>query len=128
MTAVAPRRIALAVLLAALVLAAVPACPRNWETWPSAPTAEPGVVRVPCRPVVVGGWAECTGTADIPPGTHTVIYEPAPASSAPMTCGPVHGRDGGEMCATSDLAGPRARLVAAVLIELRVRRSLVGAP
>jgi hypothetical protein len=45
---------------------------------------EPGVVRVPCRPVVVGGRAECTGTADIPSGTRLVIYEPAPESSAAM--------------------------------------------
>lgn len=85
MTALATRRIALALLLAALVLATVPSCPRKWETWPTVPTSsEPGVVRVPCRPVVVGGRAECTGTADIPPGTRVVIYEPAPESSAAM--------------------------------------------
>jgi hypothetical protein len=83
-TAATPRRIVLALLLAALVLAAVPACPRNWETWPTVPSAEPGVVRVPCRPVDVGGRLECTGTADIPPNTRVVIYEPAPESSAAM--------------------------------------------
>jgi hypothetical protein len=84
MTAAAPRRIALALLLAALVLAAVPSCPRKWETWPSTPSADPGVVTVPCRPVVVGGRAECTGTADIPPGARVVIYEPATGAEAAM--------------------------------------------
>jgi hypothetical protein len=82
--AVTRRRIVLALFLAVLVLATVPPCPRNWETWPSTPSAEPGVVRVPCRPVEVGGRLECTGTADIPPGTRVVIYEPAPESSAAM--------------------------------------------
>lgn len=30
------------------------------------------VVTIPCRPVA----GECTGTADIPPGTELVIFEP----------------------------------------------------
>jgi hypothetical protein len=33
MTAAVTRRSATALLGAALVLATVPACPRNWETW-----------------------------------------------------------------------------------------------
>jgi hypothetical protein len=36
---VTPRRIVLALLLAALVLATIPRCPRNWETWPTVPAA-----------------------------------------------------------------------------------------
>lgn len=82
MTAAFPRRIALALLLAVLVLGVCFKCQYTCEA--DAATAEPGVVRVPCRPVVVGGRAECTGTADIPAGTRVVIYEPAPESSAAM--------------------------------------------
>jgi hypothetical protein len=81
MTAAFPRRIVLALLLAALVLGVCANCPDTWEN-ASAPT--PDVVRVPCRPVVVDGRAECTGTADIPQGARLVIYEPAPESSAAM--------------------------------------------
>jgi hypothetical protein len=43
-TAVVARRTAAALFLAALVLATVPARPRNWETWPS-------VSNQPARPV-----------------------------------------------------------------------------
>lgn len=79
MTAVAPRRIVLALLLAFLVLAATANCPRNWETWP---TESNQSVHVPCAPVVIAGRAECTGYADIPPGATSVVLEPAPESSA----------------------------------------------
>lgn len=83
MTALATRhRAAAALFLAALVLAASTSCPRQWESVPASTT--PGVVHVPCRPVVVGGRAECTGTADIPAGTRVVIYEPATGSEAAM--------------------------------------------
>jgi len=70
--------------LAALVLAAATSCPSQWESVTTAPTTEPGVVRVPCNPVDVGGRLECTGTADIPPNTRLVIYEPAPGPGARM--------------------------------------------
>jgi hypothetical protein len=79
-----PRRVLAAMVLAALVLAGVWNCPglgpRQWESV----TTTPDVVRVPCHPMDVGGRLECTGTADIPPGTRVVIYEPAPESSAAM--------------------------------------------
>jgi hypothetical protein len=83
-TAAFLRRIVLALLLAALVLATTARCPRNWETWPTVPASGADVVHVPCRPVVVAGRAECTGTADIPPGTRLVIYEPATGAEAAM--------------------------------------------
>jgi hypothetical protein len=78
-----PRRVVAALFLAAAVLASVCVrCQYGWENAPASTT--PDVVRVPCRPVDVGGRLECTGTADIPPGTRVVIYEPAPESSAAM--------------------------------------------
>jgi hypothetical protein len=48
--------------------------------------------------------------------------EPRP----PMRCGPVYGRPGSTYCATWDLPGPRARMVAATVLEMRVARSLRG--
>jgi hypothetical protein len=57
--------LALVVVGAALLAPTVPAAPAD------------GIVRVPCRPVGVAGRLECTGTADIPPGTRLVILEPA---------------------------------------------------
>jgi hypothetical protein len=77
-----PRRVVAALFLAALVLAASTSCPKQWESVPASTT--PDVVRVPCRPMDVGGRLECTGTADIPPGTRLVIYEPAPGPGARM--------------------------------------------
>jgi hypothetical protein len=78
-----PRRFVAAMVLAALVLAgACMRCQYKWENAPASTT--PDVVHVPCRPMDVGGRLECTGTADIPPGTRVVIYEPAPESSAAM--------------------------------------------
>jgi hypothetical protein len=81
-----PRRAVAALFLAALVLAAASNCPglgpRRWESVTTAPPD--GVVHVPCRPVVAGGRAECTGIADIPPNTRLVIYEPATESEAAM--------------------------------------------
>jgi hypothetical protein len=79
-----PRRVVAALFLAALVLASLWDCPglgpRQWEST----STTPDVVRVPCRPMDVGGRLECTGTADIPPGTRVVIYEPAPGPGARM--------------------------------------------
>ena len=54
---------------------------------------------------------------------------PAAAPSllhASWFCGPVEG--GGTYCATHDVPGPKARMLAAALLEFKVRRSLVGAP
>jgi hypothetical protein len=79
-----PRRVFAALFLAALVLAASLNCPglgpRQWESV----TTTPDVVRVPCHPMDVGGRLECTGTADVPPGTREVFYEPAPGPGARM--------------------------------------------
>jgi hypothetical protein len=97
MTALAaPRRVVAALFLAALVLAGVWECrglgPRQWERTTG---TEPGVVRVPCRPVVAGGRAECTGTADIPAGARVVIYEPATGVEAEMVRQQIRDARGG---------------------------------
>lgn len=79
MTAAAWRRTAIAVLLAVGAVASLWTGPDD-----GARTPDTGVVHVPCRPVVVAGRAECTGTADIPPNTRLVIYEPATSAEAAM--------------------------------------------
>jgi hypothetical protein len=90
-----PRRVVAAMFLAAAVLAAFTNCPglgpRQWESV----TTTPDVVRVPCRPMDVGGRLECTGTADIPPGTRLVIYEPAPGPGARMVREQIEDARGG---------------------------------
>lgn len=62
MTAVVYRRTGLALVLAALVLATIPARPRNWETWPTTSNQ-------PARPVLSDAAVDPTLS---PPGARMV--------------------------------------------------------